>query len=827
MKSHFEKNKLLHNNPRFVSRKGAKPRRLRKEKQLCVSFASLRLCVQLFDRVCRGHASILLTLLFFVARIETPHAQMLDPAIDRDDEPFCYFSQPTDVIGVMDGREGTLVTPEGYLCTGFGELMFFTGNPLTQVDQRVKTLLRGYLPVIQYQFEREGVRYQFTLFAATLDENPESPLMNFARVQMHNQSSQPRVAYFGVGTRCQNEANTDWGIGDNRFLRRVQAKILGEYEQAGAVFDPNWEYTFSGDAFLRDSLVMYLYPSNPVPQQSIVLKTGYNEVPELGAMRIPILPTTPVGIVKYKISLQPDEKQALDFKMPYEPLPPQSATVALLRSARFDDYLTRTINFWEEIFADGIDISLPEEKVVNSFKANLVYDLIARNKVDGHFIQKVNEFQYDSFWLRDASYIVRMYDVSGYHDIARQCLDFFLRWQKDDGNFVSQGGQYDGWGQTLWAFGQHYRMTRDQAFAEKIYPAVQKAFAWLQQARHGDPLRVMPVTTPGDNENISGHVTGHNFWALAGLKNAIALAEGLGRKEEAKSFQREYDDFRSTLVKHLKRITAKTRGYIPPGLEGGPGNDWGNMMAVYPEIFLDPFDPMVTATLHATRAKYQEGIMTYENGRYLHHYLTMKNTETEVIRGDQQMAIEELYALLLHTSATHAGFEFSILPWSTRDFGMNMSPHGWFAAKFRALLRNMLVREQDDQLHLLSCVSSEWVKSGEKISISLAPTYFGQVNFALSCEPEAAALALNNQFIENPKELILHLPWFMEVSSIQADGKSMPVKNSMVSLPVETRRVEIKWRRKTEAPSLSYQTAVDDYKREYRRRYEEFLMKGN
>lgn len=33
-------------------------------------------------------------------------AQMLDPSIDRPDEPFCYFSEPTDVLGVMDGKKG-------------------------------------------------------------------------------------------------------------------------------------------------------------------------------------------------------------------------------------------------------------------------------------------------------------------------------------------------------------------------------------------------------------------------------------------------------------------------------------------------------------------------------------------------------------------------------------------------------------------------------------------------------------------------------------------------------------------------------------------------
>ncbi|MEK6572022.1 MAG: hypothetical protein AABZ61_11665, partial [Bacteroidota bacterium] len=519
-------------------------------------------------------------------------------------------------------------------------------------------------------------------------------------------------AYFEVAVRYQNESNTQGGVGDNRFSRPRKAKVLGEYEQAGAEFSRDWEYGFSEDAFLRDGKVMYLYPTTPAPEKIMTLKTGYNEAQKIRSRKLSVLPTTPVGVVQYQLPLKPDQEQVLEFKMPYEPVSKDSQLVADLRLAKFDDYLKRTVDIWESIFAQGIDISVPEEKVVNAFKANLVYDLIARNKVDSFYIQKVNEFQYDAFWLRDASYIIRMYDLSGYHEIARQCLEFYPRWQQADGNFVSQGGQFDGWGQSMWAYGQHYRITRDKEFAEKVYPSVQRAVEWLRKARQEDPLHVMPLTTPGDNEDITGHVTGHNFWALVGLKNVIVLAEGLGKKEDADTYRREYEDFRTTFVNHLHRITAKTGGYIPPGLDSLGGQDWGNMLSVYPEIILDPHDPMVTATLNATRAKYQEGVMTYGDGRWLHHYLTIKNTDTEVIRGDEEMAIDEFYALLMHTSATHAGFEFAILPWSTRDFGMNLSPHGWFAAKFRALFRNMMVREQEKQLHLLSCLSPEWIKDG-------------------------------------------------------------------------------------------------------------------
>ncbi len=75
--------------------------------------------------------------------------------------------------------------------------------------------------------------------------------------------------------------------------------------------------------------------------------------------------------------------------------------------------------------------------------------------------------------------------------------------------------------------------------------------------------------------------------------------------------------------------------------------------------------------------------MTYDNGRYLHHYITLNNTETDLVRSKLKNVMEEFYAVLMHTSATHAGFEFAIWPWGTRDFGMNLSPHGWFAAEFQ------------------------------------------------------------------------------------------------------------------------------------------------
>ncbi len=774
--------------------------------------------------------SIALLLALVIAPIAA-FAQMVSPEIDRPGEPFSYFSRPTDVIGVMDAPAATLVSPEGFFYTGYGELMFFAGNPAEPLTQRMKTLERGYLPVIEYTSLHDGFAYRVRAFTATLDGRPEGTLVNFIRVSVRNTQRDARTAWLGAAVRYEGEVNSpdERVVPDNRFARPAEPERKGGYRQLGEKFKPEWVYGFDGNAFVRDGRVMYTFPSAPKPAQHLTMKEGYDEPSNLAPHKLGILSTTPAGFVQYRLPLKAGEEVTLEFKMPVVPMKSDAAERAEMERAQFDALHMQTVEGWERILNAGMEIYVPEAKVNDAFRANLIYDLIARDKLGDDYVQTVNKFHYHAFWLRDSSYIVRMYDLTGYPQYAAQDLDFFAGWQQKDGNFVSQGGQFDGWGQTMWAYGEHTRITGDLDFARRVYPAMKKAVEWLQQARAKDPLHIIPVTAPGDNEDIEGHVTGHNFWALAGLKNVILVAKALGETKDAAEFQAEYDDYYRAFHAQLEKQTATTGGAIAPGLDVKGGQDWGNMLAVYPEKILDAHDPMVTATLQATRAKYQEGLMTYGDGRWLHHYLTLKNTETETIRGDQRWAVEELYAELVHTSSTHAGFEFAIRPWGTRDFHLNLSPHGWFSAKFRAALRNMLVREEDNDLHLLSVVSPEWLKTGQEIRVRRAPTNFGPVEFTLRVVSESEAqLTFEPSFRSRPQRVLVHIPWFVQLREVRADGQplALPAGASVIELPGEARHVTLRWQRRADAPPLSYLSAVESYKREYRKRYEEFVRTG-
>jgi hypothetical protein len=320
--------------------------------------------------------------------------------------------------------------------------------------------------------------------------------------------------------------------------------------------------------------------------------------------------------------------------------------------------------------------------------------------------------------------------------------------------------------------------------------------------------------------------------ALGGLQSAIGLARATGHEADATRFQSQYDDYRRTFFALLDQATAANGGAIPPALDatGWPGTDWGNLLSVTPVPLLDPHDPRVSATLLHSQAHYQEGITTYtepDDGQFLHHYLTIANTLTELVRGDQQQAVREFYAELLHTSSTHAGFEYAIRPWGSRDFEGNLAPHGWFASDFRNLLRNMMLREDGDTLHLLSAVSPAWIGSGKTIHVEQAPSTYGTTAFTLRMtSATSAVLELKNTWQHPPRALLLHLPWFMQTESAIADGRAVKIDGDTVVLPPDAHEVRLQWRRRPGSSRMSYERTVAGYKQEYRRRYEHLLATG-
>jgi hypothetical protein len=141
------------------------------------------------------------------------------------------------------------------------------------------------------------------------------------------------------------------------------------------------------------------------------------------------------------------------------------------------------------------------------------------------------------------------------------------------------------------------------------------------------------------------------------------------------------------------------------------------------------------------------------------------------------------------------------------------------------MLRNMMVREEGDTLHLLSAVSPEWVGAGKTISVQRAATYFGTVGFRLESTSDTGAtlrLSIDRGAAHAPAKVVMHLPWFVDHATATAHGKALAVTAGAVVIPAGVQQVELKWKRVAlpEGYPKSYLNAVDQYKREYRAHYE-------
>jgi hypothetical protein len=700
--------------------------------------------------------------------------------------PTTFLLTPTDQLGFPGQKPGTLVTPEGDLYTGWAELTFDVGGT-DKLEPRSHTLERGRYPVVHLFKVVRGVLYELDAFQAAVARKP----VVFARLSMRNLQPRPMNARLGVGARYDGSEfgprNFRCCVRIYRFPRPRTPTRDGLYDQPGEGFSSAWRYSLAGTAqsgstLLREGRAIALYPGGG---------SGIRVSQSLAPDPPPVTTRSQFGRTIYDMRLRPRERKTLVFKLPVEPLDPADPALGAVARARFDQYRGIVRGYWSALLAQAMRIQVPERKVTDTFYASIMNDALARYQLPGGaWVQAVNKLRYHAFWLRDGAVITNMYDLVGLHRLARENLAYFPAWQQDDGLFIARPEEYDGFGQALWAMGEHWRRTGNADFARSMLPSVSRAMDWFERQRAADPLGLMPPNVNlQDNELIRGHLAGDNFWAAAGVAAAADLARGAGDGAAAARWQGVYNDFVARLKGHIFNAQRANRGAIPPSLDVRGGQDWGNLWASYPWRVLDPDSAVVTRTLQRVRRRFREGIATYADTRLLHSYLGFRVFQTELLRGQQRRVVQGLYDELAHTTGTGAGFEAGTAPFGDRVVDDATVPHGWFAAEYVALVRNMLVREQGRDVYLMSALSPAWLRPGKSVGVTGAPTTRGPVSYTLRCTPNGAVLSWRTG-VRGGTRLLWPVPYMAR--DVRARG--LDRRRGVIALQGRSGRLVVRWR---------------------------------
>ena len=737
--------------------------------------------------------------------------------------PFNYFLTPSDALGFMDAPKAFQLTGDGAYSAHWGELTLTAGTPLKRLNSRVRTLDGGCLPVINYGSLLDGIEYRVMAFAAPIGLDPLANLLGFVRITATNPGKTAQRA--AVGARVYDH-EAAWR---QPFFDHTEPLWWAERFIDKAAWKP-WK----------------LWDATDVRNGGEVHRTDskhliFNYQPDKSGWKVITAPSN-VEPFEFVIQLAPGQSASVDVIVPWVPVADARAEqVKAVADAKFDHYLQRSSQFWRQQLNPECVFEVPEQKVMDMQKSSLMYDLMARDMQADRksVIQTVSDVQYNRFFSRDAAFIIHTYDMLGLPKVAAECLEHVL--VKDENGKLSglRATHPDAWGQALWTLAAHYRITGDRAFVERVYPTVPGHIAKLEAETAKDSWGLWPAAGPYDNERIDGHYTGHSFWVLRGLADAAELATAVGKDEDARRFQKLYDDYKAKFMVRLTAITDKTGGYIPPGLDDPlAGMDWENASGgVYPFGVIAAADPMVKNTVKTVRDyAYQEGIMTYEHNAFkvrkakeaqkpdwsqpehtvIHHYETFQVLQTLLALGMDREVVTDFYSFLVHTGSTHTGFEYDIWAWRDRDFHNNYPPHGWCAARFNECLRNMLVREdmQDPVLHLASALAPTWLEAGRRVRVAKAPTDFGLLSYTIDATADGATVRLDAQWRKAPRSLRFHIPWFINLRSAKVDGRVVEAKDRMLDLPADAKQVDLQWTRNAK-PDLSYRTGVERYAERY------------
>ena len=552
---------------------------------------------------------------------------------------------------------------------------------------------------------------------------------------------------------------------------------------------------------------------------------------------------TETGLARYSIQLEPGQSFSVDFRMPRNFISADKELEAV-RNADFDSFQAKTVAYWKNTIEGNMRFSIPEPRVNDSYKAGLVHLLLATRGNKGQGNRQGSGLPYDQLFLNDYIDMLLAYDLGGLAKFAEPNVEWLLRKQYKSGMFIDvhNRGNDDivtSHGQGLFCLAYHYLITRDAQYAKKVYPAVRKAVQLIIHDHKTNKYGLIRPSIPYDAPMLTGHHTCHNLFALTALQASIRMARLIGEEADAAAWLEAHKTYKQAILAALDDVIEK-EGYIASGLydwtagwvqgrEGWtndhPNQDWENNLLLFPSEIMRPGDSRVTNTLATIRKrKYREGVMTYRNGMHIHQYVTLNQANQYLAAGDQQHALSDLYHVLLHNGSTHEGFENLVVPWSRLVSPSCPPPHAWAAAKTALYIRNIMVREFGGEaglnakqrgLYLFSLISPTWAKPGETLEIHDAVTEMGTVSATMTFNENGAEVDIHSNFHTPPAYLALTVPYFVQLTRVDADGKHNNVSGGVIRFQPDVKEVTLHWKNKKNAHDDTFQALLKMYRSEY------------
>ena len=447
---------------------------------------------------------------------------------------------------------------------------------------------------------------------------------------------------------------------------------------------------------------------------------------------------------------------------------------------------------WREKSQKGLSLSLPDKSLTDSFRLCKTHLLLGD---DGDYITP-GPMTYHHYWFRDSAYMITALDRLGLHSEAHQKLLNYPQRQEADGFYLSQPGEWDSAGQAIWTLFEHYRITGDRIFLEKMYASMAKGARWIEKTRRETKgteatKGLLPPGFSAEHFGPNDFYYWDDFWGVAGLTAVAQAAELLGQRDDWVHFEKEAEDFMADIRASLRYAEARLgKAVMPTGpyrrIDSGA---IGTIAALYPLRVMEPFDPLITNTLDALHE-----CCMFENGFFqnmfhsgINAYLTLHIAHCHLFRRESRAWPLIKYVL---AKATSAGTWPEAIHPVTGGGCMGDGMHLWAAADWLLALRDLLLFEEGSNLVLTPALPEHWLEWGNRIEVRDAPTHFGPLSFTIEGQEREVVLALDPAWRKAPLQIEWNLPFGVEEARV--DGQPANVNDFRLLVPGGTKEVRIK-----------------------------------
>ncbi|MDH7481479.1 MAG: hypothetical protein QHH26_05795 [Armatimonadota bacterium] len=661
-----------------------------------------------------------------------------------------------------------------------------------------QSVLDGYLPVLISEWETEGISYRQESFAALLEGRQEDETKQrgdettvlFNKISITNTLDKPATALLWIAMEHPER------------LELIDSCVMATADLKPHNGKPDIVYD--------------------LPRLRLFFNTkGKGNLDITSTAELP-------SVVRYSVALGPKQSHEVELRVPFITFTSMEWR-SRIANPDYANKLRETIDYWKSIINSGTQIETPEPLLNDFIRFQVTHIAITADKDPLTDLTMVPAATYAyGVCANEAMHQVRSLDLRGYYKRAEKYLEPFLKLQGTrnlHGRFKNPAGALHGLrvsedtdyqtfnynldhGFVLWMLCEHYKITRDRKWAERIAPNLIAACDFITRERkatmrtdsHGTKVWEYGLLPPGHLEDPPEFHYWYavNAYAARGMIEAAEVLKEI-KHPEAQRIERDARAFMSDVRQAVRtsmalapvvRLRDGTSVPFQPTRCLLRGRDWGWIRdALYGPVHLidcgiyepksdeatwilkDTEDNVFISPLYGRRIDDFEKYWFSQGGITIQSNL-LPNPLVYLKRGQPEHAIRAFY----NSMAANLYQDVRVFcEHPVESYGRGAGP--FFKSPdesaFVTWLRHMLVMEDGNTLMIAPGAPRAWFENGKKINCKNLPSYFGPLSFSINSMTNTIEATIKPPKRNPPDTLEVHLrhPTKKQIRLVTVDGK--------------------------------------------------------